>query len=123
MNKASPVSTPHGSASGCSKTTTEIDSGVCPGVARISRTTSPSTRRCRRERLDRELGRAPSPKDDARPGGRRELEMTREEVGVEVRLDHPLDPEIVASASARYCDTSRCGSTTTARPVVSSPIR
>jgi hypothetical protein len=46
-NKVSPVSTPCGAeASGCSHTTTQIDSGVWPGVARISRVTSPSDSRC-----------------------------------------------------------------------------
>ena len=45
-NSASPVSTPHGTvSSACSHTTTEIDSGVCPGVWRTSSTTSPSSSR------------------------------------------------------------------------------
>ena len=45
-NKVSPVSRPYGTASsGCSYTTTHIDSGVWPGVARISSVTSPSDSR------------------------------------------------------------------------------
>ena len=48
---------------GCSYTTMQIDSGVCPGVAMISSVTSPSESRCpSRQRLDRETRRvAPAP--------------------------------------------------------------
>ena len=70
----------------------QIDSGVCPGVARISSVTSPSDSRwpsC--SVLDRELdvGTLAVGDDGARCGG--ELEVTAEEVGVHVGLDDPLD--------------------------------
>ena len=46
MNIVSPVSTANGSGSVArSHTTMLIDSGVCPGVWRTSRTTSPSSMR------------------------------------------------------------------------------
>ena len=46
MKRVSPVRTPHGSSLSPSETTTQIDSGVWPGVARISSVTRPRGNRC-----------------------------------------------------------------------------
>ena len=73
-----------------------IDSGVWPGVARISSVTVPSERRCPCvEPFDRERNRARRPrrKRSTAPGLLREFEVAGQEVGVEVRLDDPLDRE------------------------------
>jgi hypothetical protein len=60
---------------------------------------------------------------DRRTRGISQLEVAGHEVGMEVGLDDHFDREAQLLASARYSETSRCGSTTTARPVASSPIR
>ena len=76
------------------------------------------------ERVDREVGAGHVAVGDGGAGRLGQLEVAGEEVGVEVGLDDPLDRAArAASASARYSLMSRCGSTTTARPVVVSPIR
>jgi hypothetical protein len=113
------------SSSACSHTTMLIDSGVWPGVWRNSRTTSPRARCARRRRGACGSG---TPVGglavaDLGAGGLGQLEVAGEEVGVEVGLDDELDREAGAGGVARYSSTSRWGSTTTARPVVSSPIR
>ena len=62
MNSVSPVSTPHGSSSACSQTTIEIDSGVWPGrVADLEDDLAEREPLAVRQRLDREVGLAPSP--------------------------------------------------------------
>ena len=74
----------------------QIDSGVWPGVARISIVTSPSDSRCpSAQRLDRELDVGRLPVRDRRAGPGRQLEVTAEEVGVHVGLDDPLDRQPV----------------------------
>jgi hypothetical protein len=52
-----------------------------------------------------------------------QLEVAGQEVGVEVRLDTSSIVRPASAASRTYSSMSRRGSTTTARPVVSSPIR
>ena len=71
-----------------------------------------------------ELGLGDRGVHDLRAGGLGQFQVAGQEVGVEVGLDDEFDRvSPVSSASARYSATSRCGSTTTARPVVSSAIR
>ena len=47
------------------------------------------------ERLDREVGQSPFPVGDGRAGGGGELQVPGDEVGVEVRLEDPFDPQPV----------------------------
>ncbi len=97
MNMVSPVSTPYGTASsGRSRTTTLIDSGVCPGVASTWSVTSPR-RSCSpsREGLDREVDVGTLAVRDRRSCLGCELEVPTEEIGVDVGLDHALDAQAV----------------------------
>jgi hypothetical protein len=102
----------------------QIDSGVCPGVARISSVTSPSE--IRAPSGNASIGkstdaaspyemtapvRAASSRCPLRKSAWRWVSMTRTMVSP------------AAAAAATYPSTSRWGSTTTARPLVSSPIR
>ena len=98
MNSVSPVSTPYGSSSGPTRTTTLIDSGVWPGVERTSSDTAPrSMRGPVGHRRDRELDPAGGGRavDDLGAGAAGQLEVARQEVGVEVRLDHVLDAQLL----------------------------
>ena len=102
-----------------------IDSGVWPGrVAELERHVAQRVALAVGDAHRLELGLGDRRVDDLGAGRLGQLEVAGQEVGVEVRLDDELDREAgIGSASARYSATSRCGSTTTARPVVSSPIR
>ena len=83
---------PRRASSGCSHTTIEIDSGVWPGVARISSVTAPERQELSvGQRLDGEVGLRAVAVGDDRAGRRGQLEVPGEEVGVEVGLDDPLD--------------------------------
>jgi hypothetical protein len=75
------------------------------------------------ERLDRELRHRLAAIGDHRPRGLGQLEMTRQEVGMKVSLDHPLDGQTVRPRIIEVPVMSRWGSSTTARPVEASPIR
>jgi len=114
MKSVSPVSTPYGSPPVW--ITMQIDSGVWPGVCRISSSTSPRERRS--PSSSRSMGNstcAAAPNAIRAPGGGGQLEGAGEEVGVHVGLDHALDHEALVGEVAGDVPM---GSTTTARPVV-----
>ena len=76
-----------------------IDSGVCPGVASISKVTSPNEIRCpscngSTGKLDVGVFAVA----DLRAGGGRQLQVTGQEVGVDVRFDDPFDTQSVFSS-------------------------
>ena len=125
MNRASPVSTAHGASSpGWVHTTIEIDSGVWPGVWRTSRRTSPRSRIWPSDRLSMgNSASAPGPNEMVAPVASASSRCPdRKSAWKCVSMTRSMVSPWVA-ASARYWLTSRWGSTTTARPVVSSPIR
>ena len=79
-----------------------IDSGVCPGVARTSKVTSPSEIRWPSfKRLDLKFDVGIFAVANPRPGGSRQLQMTGQEVGVDVRFDDPLDLQAMFGSLAQ----------------------
>ena len=72
----------------------QMDSGVWPGVARISRVTSPSERRwpSRSVSMGNSTVGAVAVADD-RPGGGGQLQVAAQEVGMNVGLDDPFDTQ------------------------------
>ena len=93
MNSVSPDSTPYGaSAPGDSHTTMQIDSGVCPGVARDSRPTCPNSMARHRSVAVREVHvrdlpeTMTAPVAAASPGA-------GEKIGVHVGLDNVVDAQ------------------------------
>ena len=101
-----------------------IDSGVCPGVWRTSSTTSPSSMRSPSAKTwEANSVVAPGPKPMVAPVASAssrwpERKSAWKWVSMTQSMDSPA-----SAASRTYSSTSRRGSTTTARPVVSSPIR
>lgn len=75
------------------------------------------------EAADRVFGFGCFAESDPGPGRLDEFEVSGYEVGVEMGVDDASMLRPRRSASVRYSPMSRRGSTTIARPVVSSPIR
>ena len=101
-----------------------IDSGVCPGVSMISRTTSPSS--IRSPSASRRIGYSASallPYPIQAPVRAAISRWPAMKSAWKWVLITPSIRRPCASASATYSEMSRLGSTITARPVVSSPIR
>jgi hypothetical protein len=73
--------------------------------------------------LDGELGPSGFPCKRSRRPWAASSEMAGQKISVEMRLDHPLDPQPEPGCVGQIAGDMRCGSTTTARPLDSSPIR
>jgi hypothetical protein len=93
MKTVLPVRTPQGSSDACSYTTREIAAGRGP---HLDHDLSEGQRLAVAERLDQKVGHRPFPVSDDGAGGVGELQVSGHEVGVEVRLEDPFDPQPVA---------------------------